>query len=627
MVMRHYVARLGNLFACLLVALTASVSVADNASSGSNTGGTAPAQPKYLLTLSEAFLRSMLLPDNENGQSDSFITYLQNMLLDRHPSDLDYNSYDLHNLSQMFDQTMFALSFEVGDVRDEIFQAYVDPGFPEGSNFIYEINRALMQSSQTLLGTYSSSLPSDPTTASDTQDQPIFIPYRAPTSSESLDYVLQSTPTNSYSRTNQAILQKYNLKSKAQNTSYDAIANVLNQVDYALFSSLDCASTFLANMCIPCALQTDKPHNAAVMYKDIQNSSCTMRHGYRHEAWNGMGAFINSILVADKALKSSTFQQAVPDSILQSSNYLATQRGISCLTSDLSALYDSSGNWYNFFHWSTFTTNPDCKALMESAGRSANESTNNGIVDLVISYFFTSSNTVDESKVTTDGMQVVNIISGYVAKASTNTRLQKDPTEPLMRALTDILYRMRIILQGQVSRAAVDVNSDLVNSQNFSQTSLIPDEVYLLGFYMKNYASSSFQTGSACRYQGLSSTLANSPTSAGRSFFDLQKSVMLDMVGERALTPPLVPPEIPFPPLQALTLNRTTIPTTDQIQFLKFGKYTLGGRYRKATSNEMYEGVLTDPSDGYDSVPFSVVKLTAQIQANQEEAKTRLMSK
>ena len=627
MVMQHFVTQWVSPLWCFVVVLIANLSYADNASgsgASSSSSGSYVSQPRYLYTLSEAYLRSLLLPDNQIGQSESFITYVQGMLIDRNATNLNYDRYDALNLSQMFDQSMFALSFEVSDVRDEIFQGYVNPNFPEGSNFIFEINRALMSGSQTLLGRYSKDYPSDPMTASSDQDQPLFIRYQPATSSESLDYVVQTTPTNRYSQSDKDLILKYDLKTKSANTNYDKIATVLNQVDYALFSSVDCVSTFLTNQCLPCAKQDAKPHYSAVMYKDIQNSSCTMRREFKDQAWNGMKAYIASLKAVDQALKSSEFKQAIPDAVLSSNNYLAYQRGVSCLISDLSALYDSNGNWYNFFHWSNFTSNPDCTALMQSAGRTVKETSSNGIIDQIVSYFFSTGNTIDESKLSTEGIYVVNIISGYIGNGSSSLRLQKDPSQSLMQALTEILYRMRLVLQAQASRAAVDVNRDITENTDFRQQSLIPDEVYLLSFYMKNYASSTFTTGSTCRYQGLSTTLSYDPSNAGRSFFDLQKSVMLDMVGQSALTSPLVTSRIPFPPLAPVTLNKTEIDTSKQIQFLKYGKYALAARYRKATNNAIFEGVLSDPDDGYDSVAFSVAKLTAQIQRSQRAVKTQI---
>ena len=627
MVMQYFASRWASPLLCLAATFSINVSYADNASgsgASSSSSGSSASQTKYLYTLTEAFLRSLLLPDNQFGQSESFMTYVQGMLIDRNATNLNFDRYDAENLSQMFDQSMFALSFEVSDVRDEIFQGYVNPNFPEDSNFIYEINRALMSGSQTLLGRYSKDYPSDPMTASSNQDQPLFIRYQPATSSESLDYVIQTTPTDAYSQADKDLILKYDLKTKSENTAYAKIATVLNQVDYALFSSVDCASTFLTNQCLPCAKQDAKPHYSAVMYKDISNSSCTMRREFKDQAWNGMKAYIESLRAVDQSLKSAEFKQAIPDAVLSSNNYLAYQRGISCLISDLSALYESDGNWYNFFHWSNFTSNPDCTALMQSAGRTVKETTSNGIIDLLISYFFSTGNTIDESKLSTDGIYVANIISGYIANGSSSSRIQKDPSQSLMQALTEILYRMRLVLQAQSSRAAVDVNRDIAENTDFLKQSLIPDEVYLLSFYMKNYASSTFTTGSTCRYQGLSTMLSYDPTNAGRSFFDLQKSVMLDMVGQSALTSPLVTSRIPLPSLEPVTLNRTDIDTSKQVQFLKYGKYTLAARYRKATNNAIFEGVLSDPDDGYDSVTFSVAKLTAQIQSNQRAVKKQI---
>ena len=436
--------------------------------------------------------------------------------------------------------------------------------------------------------------------------------------------MMNITPNNRYQREYQQLINQYQLKQLASGSDFSTISNFSNQINFALFSTVDCAATFLANECLPCKGQKDTPIYADVMYKDIKNSSCTMRPVYKNEPWNGMGAYIDSLRQVTETMKTPAFQQTVPPSILASSNYQAYKNGVSCLIGNLDELYQRGGDWYNFFHWSTFTDNPDCQALMRSAGRTVTRADNQGVFSLLYTYFFDTNNTVDESKITMDGIYAVNMIDAYVHSASSSQRLTEDPTKPLMQALISVMYRYHLILQNQASRAAAHLTSAVANSSATASRAILPDSVYLLNFYMQTYANSAFTFGSDCRYQGLSSQLTLSASSMANNFFALQNSVMLDMVGQNALSSPIVASEIPLPDPVDVKVNNTDIEASKQVQYLKFGRYSVAARYRKSTGGQVYEGALVSSSSGQADAPFSVSKLTAQIQDNQRAVKEQL---
>lgn len=621
----------------------------------------ADANPRYTF-LTEAYLRFLLLPNNQEGRTDSFVTYLQDSLTDRTASNVQYDIYDANNLLQMFVYNTTFLARDTAKVRDDVFQGYVATNFPSGKYFTYEINRAIISSSQGLLAMPTvSDLTADGTSSLNTTSSTDvdIIHFSAPTTMAAIASLMQSTPTNQYSQTNQTVIDQYNLESIIPGSDYEIVSNFLNQLSFSMSSMVACSQTFLANMALPCKVQPNATFYADVTYNGITNSSCTMQAAYIDQPWNGMGAMIQSLIALDSTMKSDRFLQTLPSSYQQSPEFQAYKNGISCLVGDLVSLYQSKGNWYNFFHWSTFTNNQDCQTLLASAGRSIDSDNNNqNLLQRVYDYLFgtggSSSSTSQSSSGTTlstDAMIVVNTIDGFLTSGNSQQRLSNDPTNSLLQALTSVMFRMRTRMMAQANRTVVDLTKSLSASGNSASTSgsvtlngtstvpssssngstantstsqVLPDEAYQLFYFMKNYGNSEFDPGNNCRYQGLSGQLSLTPSVESSSLFNLKQSVMLDLVGQSAFTAPLVGYQKPIPPLMQITLNQTSIPVTKQAAFLKYGQVVLSARYKLGTNGTQYEGVLNPSNPSATSTAFSVSRMVDQIQDNQRAARDQI---
>lgn len=582
---------------------------------GANAGST----NNTLITISESYLRSLLLPDDDSGNKDSLVTYLIDIYSDRSASEFGFNDNDATNLFAMFQKSEDDLAGVISEVRDKFFQGYVDPEYSDDQYFSYQVNRALMAASQSLLANYSADA-----TYSVSSSSTDFLKLVPASAQESIDYLVDSTPTTSDERSNKDIVVQYGLQEKVKGTDYEIISDFLNGIDYSLFTLVQCSSSFLENTCLPCKQQTGTAPYTPYSYKDTTNSSCTMRKEYIDKPWNGMKSLITSLHKVDKVLKSTDFQKKLPTSIVDSSMFTAYKNGASCLIGDLKALYLKKGNWYEFYHWSNFTDNSDCKELLLSAGRSAEQSADDSIGSFLYSYFLGSSSVrTSKQSLSMDAINVVNIIDGYVMNGSPSARLTSDPTNPLLQALTAILYRLREQMQAQVSRAVTDVTSNTSALGGTSKT-LLSDNVFLLSYYMSDYASKQYDSGNICRYQGLSDILTQSSSTVSDNYFSMQKKVILDVVGQSSLTSPIVGFKNPLPDLQTLTLDKTDISPSKQAQFLKYGRYALSARYKKSTDSSVYEGVLSAPDSGETSATFSVSRMVSLIQENQAEVKKQL---
>ena len=617
--------------------------------------------PEYTF-LTEAYLRFLLMPNNEEGRTDSFVTYLQDSLTDRDASNVQYNIYNINNLIQMYAYNQLTLAADTSVVRDKIFQGYVDPNFPSDKYFIYEINRAILSASQGLqVSQVAADLTADGTSSTSSNDSTDveILRFKAPKTMESIENLMQSTPTNEFSQTNQTVISQYNIESMIPGSNYEIISDFLNKIDFSLYSLVGCSETFLANMALPCSVQPNASFYAEVTYNDITNSSCTMRSSYINQPWNGMGSLIRSLMSLDETMKSQEFLNTLPSAYQQSGEFLAYKNGISCLVGDLVSLYQSKGNWYNFFHWSTFTSNQDCQSLLTSAGRSFNTDPNTqNLLQRVYNFLFgtssgssSSSQSSSTTALSSDAIIVVNTIDGYVPNGNAQQRLATDPTNPLMQALTSVMYRMRVKMLAQASRAVVDLTKSLDPSSGGSTSGTVgtssgsttessstsgssgsgsssslamSDNAYQLFYYMKNFSDSEFDAGQKCRYQGLSGQLSLAPSVSSTAFFDLKQSVMLDMVGQADFTPPLVGYQRPSQMLVPITVNQTNIPITKQASFLKYGQMVLSARYTLGTNGTQYEGVLNPTNTSATSTSFGVSRMVDQIQDNQLDALTQI---
>ncbi len=584
--------------------------------------------------ITEAYLRFLLMPDNQVSEDESFVDYLIASLDDRTANPKEFDLYDTENLYMMYTQWQSDISVYIGDIRDVMLQGYVAASFPENSNFLYEINRSLMTASQTSLGAYD--LKTSFSTGSTDTTQ--LIQYKPATALGSIDDLLASSPNNQVSLDAKNKVIQYNLRSKIKGTDYESISDFLNKIDFSVFSVNGCARDFLANQCIPCHPQVNTSHYDSVMYQDITNSSCTMRRIYLGEPWNGMKSVIATLKDLDSTLASEKFQANLPDSYLNSNSYIAYKNGISCLIGDIVSIYDQNGNWYDFFHWSNFTKNTSCTDLLSASGRSVESVSDDGFSTMMYNYVFDSSNTATSTQnVTLDSINVVNIIDGYLQSATSSNRLQTDPTKGLMLALQNLLFRMRDSIEGQVSRSVVDVTSGLLSSSSDSST-VLPDKAYLLNFFMQAYNASSYEwssdsiaTGqqtntlssdsSECRYQGLGQTLSSSSSSQALDHFDLQQSVLRDVVGQGAISPPLVGFQIPLPALVDATVDSTSIPPEKQAAFLKYGKFNLSARYVDQDTGAYKYGVLQPSDSKQDFAQFSLARLVDLVRENQDEVK------
>ena len=579
--------------------------------------------------ITEAYLRSLLMPDNQVSEDESFVDYLIASLDDRTASQNEFDLYDSENLYAMYTQWQSGISVYMGDIRDVMLQGYVSASFPENNNFLYEINRSLMTASQTSLGKYDLKA----SFSGGSSDTIQLVKYTPATAIDSIDNLLKSSPNNEISLDAKNKVLQYNLRSKIQGTNYESISDFLNKVDFSAFSVNGCARDYLANQCIPCQPQVDSTHTDAVMYEDITNSSCTMRTAYLNEPWNGMRTLIAILKDLDSTLTSSDFQAKLPASYLNSNGFIAYKNGVSCLIGDIVAIYNKGGNWYDFFHWGTFTTNKSCSDLLSASGRSVDSVSNGSFSSMIYDYIFDSSYTSTSiQNVTTDAIDVVNIIDGYLLSATSSNRLQSDPTKGLMLALQSLLFRVKISIQGQVSRAVVDVTSGLLSDSSTSST-IIPDQAYLLDFFMQAYNASSYEwsddvtgTGSSgslgCRYQGLDQALPlSSPSSQVSDHFDLQQSVLRDVVGQGSISPPLVGFQIPLPTLVDTTVDSTPISAESQAAFLKYGQFNLSARYVDQDTGAYVYGVLQPSDSKQDLAKFSLPRIVDLVRENQDEVK------
>ncbi|MEC8882104.1 MAG: hypothetical protein VX737_02325 [Pseudomonadota bacterium] len=575
------------------------------------------------------------MPDNQVSEDESFVDYLIASLEDRTANQGEFDLYDFENLYTMYMQWQNGISVYMGDIRDVMLQGYVSASFPEGSNFLYEINRSLMTASQTSLASYDLK----PTFSSGSSDTVQVIKYNPATALGSIDDLLASSPNNQVSLDAKNKVLQYNLRSRVKGTDYESISDFLNKIDFSVFSVNGCARDYLANQCIPCQPQVDTSHYDSVMYQDITNSSCTMRKIYLDEPWNGMKSVIAALKDLDATLASEKFRAKLPDSYLNSNSFTAYKNGISCLIGDIVSIYNKNGNWFDFFHWSNFTKNTSCTDLLSASGRSVESVSDDGFSTMMYNYVFDSSNTATSTQnVTLDSINVVNIIDGYLQTATSSNRLQTDPTKGLMLALQNLLFRMRISIQGQVSRSVVDVTSGLLSSSSDSST-ILPDQAYLLDFFMQAYNSSSYEWSGAsivdgqqmsalssgfseCRYQGLGQTLSSSSSSSqALDHFDLQQSVLRDVVGQGAISSPLVGFQIPLPALVDVTVDSTSISPKKQAAFLKYGKFNLSARYVDQDTGAYKYGVLQASDSKQDFAKFSLARLVDLVRENQDEVK------
>ena len=66
---------------------------------------------------------------------------------------------------------------------------------------------------------------------------------------------------------------------------------------------------------------------------------------------------------------------------------------------------------------------------------------------------------------------------------------------------------MRQVMDAQASRTAVDLNTGLSTTEGAAD-SILPDQSYLLYFFMQNYAADRFDPGTTCRYSGMSGVVS-----------------------------------------------------------------------------------------------------------------------
>lgn len=565
---------------------------------------------------SQAFLYKLLLPDDavdSNGDPESFVTYVQNALIDRDPSNLTFNNYDSFNLFQMGQYSQSMRTTRGGYLADRFFQGYVAPSFPDDTYFIYQIARGLMGSSQSLFAQYQSDQPESETFSSD--DTVEIIRYRPPTVPDGLQGILTNTPANSVSRRYATIARQYGLQELSDGSDYDVIGGVQNNIRFSLVGLISCAGSFLPNQCLPCKGQVSQTTSGPVTYQDITNSSCTMRPTYVDQPWNGMKPMVASLKQIVDRVKSSAFEATIPSTVLTSTNYLEHKRGISCLVGNMEKLLSNGGNWFDFFHWSTFTDNPDCKQLLIDSGQKVPTQTQ-GITSMLYSYFLDDSST-STANVNIDAINVVRLIDGYLVSASPQMRLADDPTRSIMQALIIVLHRFDLIVQAQAARASVNLVTPLSQEVDMQQ-SILPDESYLLYFFLNNFVPKQLDPGQSCRYSGLSSTLSVPDNFGVSPLLSLQENIIFDVVGMPTLASPLVGFALPTPPLTSVAYDGGTIDTSQQAVFLKYGRFSLGARYQSSGGGQI-SGTLIPEGSGQTQPIFNIARLLDQVQENQKE--------
>ncbi|MAV29071.1 MAG: hypothetical protein CMF43_04630 [Legionellales bacterium] len=565
---------------------------------------------------SQAFLYQLLLPDDavdSNGDPESFVTYVRNALIDRDPSNLTYNYYDGYNLFQMGQYSKLLRTTRGGYLAGRFFQGYVSPSFPDDTYFTYEIARGLMGSSQSLFAQYQSDQPDSATFSSDDTVQTIR--YVPPTVPEGLQGILTNTPANTVSRQYATIASQYGLEQLSDGSDYDVIGAVQNNIRFSLMGLISCAGSFLPNQALPCKVQVSQTTSGPVTYKDITNSSCTMRATYVDQPWNGMKPMVGSLRQILDRIQSSSFEATIPSTVLTSTSYIEHKRGVSCLVGNMEKLLSNGGNWYNFFHWSTFTDNPECKQLLLDSGQKVPTQTQ-GITSMLYAYLLDDSSS-STANVNMDAINVVRLIDGYINSASTQARLAVDPTRSIMQALIIVLHRFDLIIQAQAARASVNVVEPLAQEADTQQT-ILPDASYLLYFFLNNYVPKQLDPGESCRYSGLNNTLSVPDNFGVSPLLSFQENIIFDVVGMPSLASPLVGFTLPTPPLTTVEYDGGTIDPSRQAIFLKFGRFSLGARYQSSGGGQI-SGTLIPEGSGQTQPIFNIARLLDQIQENQKE--------
>ena len=567
--------------------------------------------------ISQAYFRSLLLPDDavdENQQPESLVTYIKNALIDRDPSQLSFDVFNAENLFKM-GRTSSVLLGEQSSIMGRRFSlGYVEPKFPENKYFIFQIARGLISASQSSLA--QSTTNTSEASAFDSESAVEFLPFVPATPLQSLNDLVENTPLNTQSRKDAAITTTYGFTERLGGSDYNTISGLQNAMKYSLYSMVSCAESFQENQCLPCVGQKPFTNTAPLTFKDTTGSSCTLKPEYIDAPWNGMKPMILGLKKIVQTLDDPTYQATIPSSILSSSGYLAYKRGFSCLVSDLDQLLTTKGDWYNFFNWVTFSTNPDCQRLVEDSGREVIQPSSQSISSMLYDYFFESPSTQD-AVVSADAMNVVNLIDGYIMHGSSSKRLSSDPTIMILRASIQILHRLSMIVDAQAARTAVDLTAPLLKDSDVNKT-LLPDRSYLLYFFMNNYLPKQLDPGQTCRYMGLSGDLFAAVKPDESAIFTLQNNVILDVVGLPNTTPPFVGFKQPYPAIEDLNFNGVTIPASRQAPFLKYGKFNLSARYR-TSQGVQYSGVLNPSGSKMTSATFSLPRLLDQIQENQKE--------
>lgn len=566
--------------------------------------------------ISQAYFRSLLLPDDavdENQQPESLVTYIKNALIDRDPSQLSFDAFNAENLFKM-GRTSSVLLGEQSSIMSRRFKlGYVEPAFPENKYFIFEIARGLMSASQSSLA--QSTTPSE-ASVFDGESAVEFLPFAPATPLQSLNDLVENTPLNSQSRKDVAITTTYDFSERLGGSDYNTISGLQNAMKYSLYSMVSCADSFQENQCDPCTGQKPFTNTAPLTFKDTAGSSCTLKPEYIDAPWNGMKPMILGLKKVVQTLDDPTYQATIPNSVLNSSGYLAYKRGFSCLVSDLDQLLTTKGDWYNFFNWVTFTSNPDCQRLVEDSGREVIQPSSQSISSMLYDYFFENPSTQD-AVVSVDAMNVVNLIDGYIMHGSSSKRLTSDPTVMILRASIQILHRLSMIVDAQAARTAVDLTAPLLKDSDVNKT-LLPDRSYLLYFFMNNYLPKQLDPGQTCRYMGLSGDLFATVKPDESAIYTLQNNVILDVVGLPNMTPAFVGFKQPYPAIEDLRFNGVTIPASRQAPFLKYGKFNLSARYL-TSQGVQYSGVLNPSGSKITPATFSLPRLLDQIQENQKE--------
>jgi hypothetical protein len=587
--------------------------------------------------LSELYLRYLLMPSDKQYRDESLVDYIIGALEDSAPSPYEFNGYDAQNLYAMLNQQQSNLFQSSASMRDVMLQGYVSSGFSTSDNFLYEINRSLMVASTTSLAMYDEK----PTlTASESTDnQPMA--YTPAKSLVSIDNLLKSSPYDEISLSAKSMVTQYNLRQRVPGSEYEKIGDFLNQLTFVLFSSYSCGTDYLENQCIPCSAQKNASHYDAVMYQDVTNSSCTMRPDYKNQPWNGMPTFIGSLKDLIAGFEDPSFLKSLPSSYVNSPSYQAYKNGIVCLASDLVSIYEKNGNWYDFFHWSTFSNAPECTALIKASGRQVSSSDNSSSASLssfLYAYFFDPAYNTDSGTValSIDAINVVNIIDGFLQSAESSNRLSADPSRNLMQALGQILLRMRSSIQAQASRSVVDLTSDLASTAQNAE-SILPDQAYLMSTFLDSYNLSSYEWSEAtsltnnvfsCRYQGLDQVLSNESMLPDQSidYTTQQQNIIRELVGQGSLSSPLVGFQKSITDLLDVKIGTTVVPKSAQVAFLKYGKFNLAGRYQDAGTGAYRYGIILPSGSKQVSAQFSLPRMVDLTQDNQAEVQSLIES-